>query len=93
MEEWKLQRFDPPLDPEAPLYVIGVASGMAGLPIWTLRKLDTLGAVSPLRVGIRTRCYSQVQVQQLRYIKYLMEERHVNISGVKVVLEIEMKRV
>ena len=86
-----LRHFDVPLDPQAPLFVIGVASVMAGLPVWTLRKLDGMGAVSPGRAGVRTRCYSQVQIKQLRYVRYLMEERHVNISAVKVILEIEMR--
>ena len=82
------QRFNVPLDPQAPLFVIGVASEITGLPVWTLRKLDNMGAVQPQRVGVRTRCYSQIQISQLRYARYLMEERSVNISAVKVILEI-----
>ena len=82
--------FDVRIDPEAPLFVIGVASDMVGVPIWTLRKLDELGVVSPQRVGVRTRCYSQVQIRRLTYVKYLMEERHVNISGVKIILDMRI---
>ena len=84
-----MRNFDVKLDPEAPLFVIGVASEMVGMPIWTLRKLDTLGVVCPGRVGVRTRCYSQVQIKTLTYVRYLIEEKNVNISGVKVILQIE----
>ncbi|MEI6437522.1 MAG: MerR family transcriptional regulator [Candidatus Omnitrophota bacterium] len=88
--EKSLNDFDIKIDPQAPLFVIGVASEMVGVPIWTLRKLDEMGVVSPRRVGVRTRCYSQVQIKRLTYVKYLMEERRVNISGVKVILEMKI---
>jgi MerR family transcriptional regulator/heat shock protein HspR len=77
------------IDPQEPLYVIGVVSEMLDMPVWTLRKLDDLGVVSPERKGKRTRCYSQIQIQKLSYVNYLMTERQVNISGVKVILEME----
>jgi len=81
--------FEFTINPQKPLFIIGVASEMVGLPLWTLRKLDEMGVVSPDRVGVRTRCYSQIQIKKLTYVKYLMEEKHVNISGVKVILELE----
>ncbi|MBF0121952.1 MAG: MerR family transcriptional regulator [Candidatus Omnitrophica bacterium] len=83
------KEFDVDIDPIAPLFIIGVASDMVQIPIWTLRKLDEMGVVCPKRIGVRTRCYSQVQIKTLNYIKYLLEERSVNISGIKVILEIE----
>ncbi|NTV29308.1 MAG: MerR family transcriptional regulator [Candidatus Omnitrophica bacterium] len=77
------------IDPQAPLFVIGVAAEVVHIPLWTLRKLDQMGVVRPKRVGIRTRCYSKVQIQTLSYVKYLMEYKKVNISGIKVILEME----
>ena len=85
--ERDIRSFEFTLDPQQPVFIIGVASEMVGMPVWTLRKLDELGVVSPKRVGVRTRCYSQVQIKTLTYVKYLMEDRNVNISGVKVILE------
>jgi MerR family transcriptional regulator, heat shock protein HspR len=86
-----VQDYDVTIDPQAPLFIIGVTSSMVGMPIWTLRKLDTMGVVCPKRVGVRTRCYSQDQIKVLSYVRYLIEEKSVNISGVKVILEIEHK--
>ena len=79
------------INPEAPLYVISVVTEIVHIPIWTLRKLDDLGVVCPMRIGKKTRCYSHVQVQKLSYVKHLMEERGVNISGIKVILEMDGK--
>jgi len=85
------QKFEVNINPEDPLFVISVVEKMVGIPIWTLRKLDEMGIVQPKRIGKKTRCYSKVQIQQLTYVHYLMEEKHVNISAVKVVLELKQE--
>ena len=82
-----LRKFDIEINPEAPLFVIGVVSSLTTIPIWTLRKLDAMDVVKPKRLGKKIRCYSQVQIKKLTYIHYLMEEKGVNISGIKVILE------
>ncbi len=87
--EKEMSQFDFMVNPQEPLFVIGVVSHVVGMPIWTLRKLDQMDVVKPKRVGVRTRCYSQRQMKTLTYVKYLMEERQVNISGIKVILELE----
>lgn len=79
--------FEVPINPQAHLFIISVVSQMVDIPIWTLRKLDEMGVVCPKRIGKKTRCYSQVQLKQLTYVRYLMEVKHVNISGIKFVLE------
>lgn len=55
------------------------------MPIWTLRKLDEMGIVSPKRIG-KTRCYSMIQIKTLNYVSFLLQEQKVNISGIKVIL-------
>jgi len=86
-EDKNKEKFAVEINPEEPLFVIGVVSQKVGLPIWTLRKLDALGVVQPMRMGKKIRCYSITQVKKLNYIYYLMEEKHVNISAIKFVLE------
>lgn len=75
------------INPNEPLFVIGVVSELVDLPIWTLRKLDELGVVRPKRFGSRTRCYSQQQIIKLNHVRYLLKEKGVNINGVKVIIE------
>lgn len=79
--------YDFSINPEAPLFIISVVSEMVDLPIWTLRKLDDMGVVQPARIGKKARCYSQVQIRTLHRVKYLLKEKRVNISGVKVILD------
>ena len=76
------------IDPEAPVFVIGVVSNIVDIPIWTLRKLDEMGVVIPKRVGKKTRCYSHIQIKKLNYIRYLMTDKGVNMSGIKIILEL-----
>ena len=89
MKDTWAKQFDVDINPQDPVFVISVVSDMVGIPIWTLRKLDEMGVVEPKRLGKKTRCYSKIQIQQLTYIHYLMEEKGVNISGIKIILEIE----
>lgn len=92
MEDFYSDHFEVRINPEDPLYVISVVSEMVDIPIWTLRKLDELGVVIPMRLGKKTRCYSQKQIRILSYVHYLMETRKVNISGVKIILKMELEQ-
>ena len=82
-----INQFNVDINPEAPLFVISVVSEMVNIPIWTLRKLDEMDIVKPKRIGKKTRCYSKIQVKQLSYVHYLMDEKNVNISGIKIILD------
>lgn len=79
------------INPEDSVYVIGIVARLVKLPVWTLRELDKKGVVHPKRINKKTRCYSLKDIKKLEYIRYLIEEKHVNISGVKIILEIEHK--
>jgi MerR family transcriptional regulator, heat shock protein HspR len=81
--------YDFSINPEAPLFVISIVSEMVDLPVWTLRKLDDMGVVQPARIGKKARCYSKIQIKTLHRIKYLLKEKRVNISGIKVILDME----
>lgn len=72
-----------------PVYVISVAARLAGLPCWVLRVLDQEGIVVPVRTDSNRRLYADADIALLARVRYLTEERGVNIAGVKVVLEIE----
>jgi len=66
-----------------------VASKLSDLPVWTLRQLDKAGVVVPKRVGKKNRYYSLKDVKRLEYVHYLMDDKGVNISGIKIILEKE----
>ena len=72
--------------PEEPVYVISVVCKLVNIPIWTLRQLDKAGVVRPKRLGKKNRLYSLKDLKKLEYVHYLMEEKHVNIHGIKIIL-------
>jgi len=74
---------------DEPVYVISVAANLAGLPSWTLRVLDKEGIVRPQRTEKDRRLYSDRDVALLARVRYLTEDRGVNINGVKLILEME----
>jgi len=82
--------FDVYISPDEPVYVISVVSKLVDLPSWTLRQLDKQGIVRPKRIGKKSRLYSLKDVKRLEYIHYLMEDKHVNIHGIKIILEKEI---
>ena len=88
MAEKLPNKYNVDIGPDDPVYVISVVSELVSIPIWTLRKLDDLGVVCPQRLGKKTRCYSTKQVKSLCYVQYLMQEKGVNISGIKIILEL-----
>jgi MerR family transcriptional regulator/heat shock protein HspR len=80
--------FDIQISQDEPVYVISVVSKLVDMPVWTLRQLDKAGIVQPRRIGKKSRLYSLKDVRRLEYVHYLMEEKKVNISGIKVILEL-----
>ena len=77
--------------PEEPVYIISVVSRLVGIPVWTLRQLDKAGIVSPKRQGKKSRLYCHKDIERLEYIHYLMEEKRVNISGIRIILQMNTK--
>ncbi|MBL7197655.1 MAG: MerR family transcriptional regulator [Candidatus Omnitrophica bacterium] len=89
MDDFKdIEDFEVDIDPEDPVFVISVVSKLCDIPVWTLRELEKKGVIKPKRLGKKTRCYSKKQIKKLEYIHYLMEDKHVNISGIRVILEL-----
>jgi len=72
--------------PEEPVYVISVVCKLVNIPVWTLRQLDKAGVVKPKRLGKKNRLYSLNDLKKLEYAHYLMEEKRVNIHGLKIIL-------
>jgi MerR family transcriptional regulator/heat shock protein HspR len=81
--------FDIQISQDEPVYVISVVSRLVEIPVWTLRQLDKAGIVQPKRIGRKSRLYSLKDVRRLEYVHYLMEEKRVNIHGIKIIIEKE----
>lgn len=71
-----------------PLYVISVASRLLRLHPQTLRKYEREGFVEPSRTAGNLRLYSAEDIDRLRQVKSLVEERGVNLAGVQMALRL-----
>lgn len=70
-----------------PVYTIGAASRLTGIPIWTLRWLERHGLLRPTRTQGRQRLYTDVDLARLRDVRGLMEQK-VNLAGIRVILRL-----
>lgn len=61
---------------------ISTASRLLGMHPQTLRKYERLGLVRPDRTVGSMRLYSPEQIERLRFIKHLVDERGINLAGV-----------
>jgi MerR family transcriptional regulator, heat shock protein HspR len=71
-----------------PLYVISVASRLLQLHPQTLRKYERVGFIAPSRTTGNLRLYSSEDIDRLRQIKQLVDERGVNLAGVEMALDV-----
>lgn len=73
---------------DTPVYVISVAADLIGCHPRTLRIYEERGLLSPVRRR-RIRLYSERDIKRVRMIRYLTEERGLNLAGVRMILEIQ----
>ncbi len=75
-------------EPDTPVYFISVAADLIGCHPRTLRIYEERGLLSPVRRH-RIRLYSERDIARVRMIRYLTEERGLNLAGVRMILEIQ----
>ncbi len=71
-----------------PLFVISVAARLVAMHPQTLRKYEREGLIAPSRTRGNLRLYSDSDIERLRQVKYLVEERGLNLAGVQLALEL-----
>ena len=71
---------------DEPCYVISVAARMVGVHAQTLRTYERVGLIAPARSQGNIRLYAPRDVQQVRWIKSLIEDLGVNLAGVEVIM-------
>lgn len=71
---------------DEPLYTMAVAARLTGMHPQTLRKYERAGLISPARPSGNQRLYSDADIERLRRIQHLVEERGVNIAGLELAM-------
>jgi MerR family transcriptional regulator/heat shock protein HspR len=74
--------------PNTPVYVISIAADLTGCHPRTLRIYEERGLLLPARRH-RIRLYSEQDIQRVRLIRFLTEEKGLNLEGVRLLLEIQ----
>ncbi|NJN16281.1 MAG: MerR family transcriptional regulator [Oscillochloris sp.] len=73
-------------DGEPQLYTISIAAQRAGLHEQSLRMYERRGLVQPRRSKGNIRLYSDDDLEQIRFIRRLVDDLGVNLAGVEVIL-------
>ncbi|MFZ5631289.1 MAG: MerR family transcriptional regulator [Bacillota bacterium] len=73
------------------VYQISIAAHLAGVNIRTLRQWEEAGLIKPGRTQGNTRLYSSDNIDLIKRIKFLVEEKDVNLPGAKLILQLEDK--
>jgi MerR family transcriptional regulator, heat shock protein HspR len=74
---------------ERAVYIISVAAELAGVHPQTLRIYERKGLVRPLRTAGNSRRYSQRDIERLRSIQDLTQDRGINLAGVKMIIDLQ----
>ena len=70
------------------MYVISIAASLAGCHPRTLRIYEEEGLLDPVRTNTNIRLYSDEDLDRVRAIRYLTQNRGVNLAGVKLLLQL-----
>jgi MerR family transcriptional regulator/heat shock protein HspR len=68
-----------------PVYSIGITAKLLKVCQATIRIWEKKGLIKPARIG-KNRFYSRCDIERLEDIKELLQEKRINIQGVKTIL-------
>jgi MerR family transcriptional regulator/heat shock protein HspR len=71
-----------------PLFTISVAGQLTNLHPRTLMLYEKAGLVKPFRTKTDRRHYSQANLDKIKFIHYLTQEKRVNLAGIKILFKI-----
>ena len=75
-------------DRDRALYVISVAAELSGVHPQTLRMYERKGLLAPKRTEGRARRYSDRDIEHVRLIQELTQDKGINLAGVEMVIEL-----
>ncbi|MBC8175050.1 MAG: MerR family transcriptional regulator [Candidatus Marinimicrobia bacterium] len=75
-------------DDNRPVFTISVAADMINVSVHTLRMYENSGLILPRRTKSKRRMYSRNDIERLRFIRMMIEERGLNIASIKILLSL-----
>jgi len=82
--ERKFGDFEVPDD--EPVFPLKVVCHLVHIEYWTLHEIVKIGIIKCAR-GRRKRFFTPREVKRIKIVKYLMDEKGVNLNGVKLILD------
>jgi len=72
---------------DEPILTISVAANLLKVHPRTLMLHEKAGLISPYRTSTKRRLFSIQDLSDLQFIKYLTQNKGINLQGVKILLE------
>ena len=73
---------------DKPLFTLSVAAEIMGVHPRTLMIYENEGLVVPQRTKTNRRRYSQKDIRKLQFIRYLTQNKGINLAGVETIIKI-----
>ncbi|MBP7088975.1 MAG: MerR family transcriptional regulator [Candidatus Omnitrophica bacterium] len=84
-------KFDIDIPLDEPVFPVSIVCELLQIQYYMLHEIIKEGILRERKRKKHKKLFSQKDVRLLKYVKYLVEERGVNLKGVKVILEMEQK--
>jgi MerR family transcriptional regulator/heat shock protein HspR len=72
-------------------YTIKIAAELCGMHEQSLRMYERRGLVAPRRSPGNFRYYTDTDIEQIRFVKRLIDDLGVNLAGVEVILRMRQQ--
>ncbi|MDD5430330.1 MAG: MerR family transcriptional regulator [Candidatus Omnitrophota bacterium] len=82
------EQFDLQISEDEPVFPVSVVCSLLHMQYYMLHEIMKEGVIRESKKEKNKKLFSRRDVKRLKYIQYLVEERGVNIKGVKVILEL-----
>ena len=83
------KQFDLEIPEDEPVFPLNIACELLHIHYWTLHDIFKEGIIKTRGKSKKKKLLSYKDMKRLKYIKYLIEDKGVNIKGVKIILEME----
>ena len=83
------EQFDVDIPVDIPVYPVNVVCGLLHMQYHLLHEIMKEGILRERQKKKVKKLFSKRDVKRLKYIQYLIEEKGVNVKGVKMIIEIQ----
>jgi len=73
-------------DANLPVYTLGVTSSLSGIPAHSIRQYIDKGLLIPYKLDSKRHLFSARDVERLRHIHYLIQEKGLNFAGIRTLM-------